>query len=52
MIKRIAFVCRNQSLSTDEFHARWRGPHADLFSQNAAVQGPRLALRAEPPQAA
>jgi uncharacterized protein (TIGR02118 family) len=38
MIKRIAFVCRNQSLSTDEFHARWRGPHADLFSQNPAVK--------------
>lgn len=38
MIKRIAFVCRNQSLSTDEFHARWRGPHADLFARNPAVQ--------------
>ncbi len=38
MIKRIAFVCRNQSLSTDEFHARWRGPHADLFAKNPAVQ--------------
>jgi uncharacterized protein (TIGR02118 family) len=38
MIKRIAFVCRNQSLSTDEFHARWRGPHADLFAQNPAVK--------------
>jgi uncharacterized protein (TIGR02118 family) len=38
MIKRIAFVCRNASLSTDEFHARWRGPHADLFAQNPAVK--------------
>jgi len=38
MIKRIAFVCRNQSLSTDEFHARWRGPHADLFARNPAVK--------------
>jgi uncharacterized protein (TIGR02118 family) len=38
MIKRIAFVCRNASLSTDEFHARWRGPHADLFAHNPAVQ--------------
>jgi uncharacterized protein (TIGR02118 family) len=37
MIKRIAFVCRNQSLSTDEFHARWRGPHAELFAKNPAV---------------
>ncbi|MGZ4691466.1 MAG: EthD domain-containing protein [Acidimicrobiia bacterium] len=38
MIKRIAFVCRNPSLSVDEFHARWRGPHADLFAKNPAVQ--------------
>ena len=38
MIKRIAFVCRNQSLSQDEFHARWRGPHADLYAKNPAVQ--------------
>ena len=38
MIKRIAFVCRNPSLSVDEFHARWRGPHAELFAKNAAVQ--------------
>jgi hypothetical protein len=38
MIKRIAFVCRNPSLSVDEFHARWRGPHADLFAKNPAVE--------------
>lgn len=38
MIKRIAFVCRNQSLSVDEFHARWRGPHAELYAANPAVQ--------------
>ena len=38
MIKRIAFVCRNPSLSVDEFHARWRGPHAELFAKNPAVQ--------------
>lgn len=38
MIKRIAFVCRNQSLSADEFHARWRGPHAELYAANPAVQ--------------
>ena len=37
MIKRIAFVCRNPSLSADEFHARWRGPHAELFAKNPAV---------------
>jgi len=37
MIKRIAFVCRNPSLSADEFHARWRGPHAELFAKNSAV---------------
>jgi hypothetical protein len=38
MIKRIAFVCRNQSLSADEFHARWRGPHAELYAANPAVK--------------
>ncbi len=38
MIKRIAFVVRNPSLSTDEFHARWRGPHAELLAKNPAVQ--------------
>jgi uncharacterized protein (TIGR02118 family) len=38
MIKRIAFVCRNQSLSADAFHARWRGPHAELYAANPAVQ--------------
>ena len=38
MIKRIAFVVRNPSLSIDEFHARWRGPHADLYAKNPAVQ--------------
>jgi hypothetical protein len=38
MIKRIAFLVRNPSLSVDEFHARWRGPHADLFAKNPAVQ--------------
>jgi uncharacterized protein (TIGR02118 family) len=38
MIKRIAFVVRNPSLSADEFHARWRGPHAELFASNPAVQ--------------
>ena len=38
MIKRIAFVVRNPSLSTDEFHARWRGPHAELLARNAAVR--------------
>ena len=52
MIKRIAFVCRNPSLSVDEFHARWRGPHADLFAAEPGGAGPRAALRAEPPQAA
>ncbi len=39
MIKRIAFVCRNSSLSVDEFHARWRGPHADLVATNPAAEG-------------
>ena len=39
MIKRIAFVCRNPSLSVEEFHARWRGPHADLVATNPAVEG-------------
>ena len=38
MIKRIAFVCRNPSLTADEFHARWRGPHAELFAKNPAVR--------------
>jgi uncharacterized protein (TIGR02118 family) len=38
MIKRFAFLVRNPSLSIDEFHARWRGPHAELFAKNPAVQ--------------
>src|SRR4051812_20623330 len=38
MIKRFAFLVRNPSLSVDEFHARWRGPHAELFAKNPAVQ--------------
>jgi uncharacterized protein (TIGR02118 family) len=38
MIKRFAFLVRNPSLSHDEFHARWRGPHAELFAKNPAVQ--------------
>lgn len=38
MIKRIAFVCRNPSLSIDEFRARWRGPHADLVAKNPAAR--------------
>jgi uncharacterized protein (TIGR02118 family) len=38
MIKRFMFLVRNPSLSVDEFHARWRGPHAELFAKNPAVQ--------------
>jgi hypothetical protein len=38
MIKRIAFVCRNPSVSVDEFHARWRGPHAEHFANHPAVK--------------
>jgi EthD domain len=39
MIKRIAFVVRNPSLSAEEFHARWRGDHAEMVATNPAADG-------------
>lgn len=36
MIKRIAFVRRHPSLSVEEFHTRWRGPHAEIVRDNPA----------------
>lgn len=37
MIKRIAFVARHPSLTADEFHDRWRGPHAELVTASPAA---------------
>jgi uncharacterized protein (TIGR02118 family) len=45
MIKRIGFVRRHPSLEVEEFHARWRGPHADLVTTSAA--GADVLLRYE-----
>jgi EthD domain len=42
MIKRIGFVRRHPSLGVDEFHERWRGPHADLVVRTAAGDGDGL----------
>ena len=39
MIKRIGFVRRHPGLGIDEFHERWRGPHADLVRATAGRDG-------------
>ncbi|MGZ6950950.1 MAG: EthD domain-containing protein [Acidimicrobiia bacterium] len=36
MIKRIGFVRRNPDLDVEEFHAHWRGAHADLVAASPA----------------
>lgn len=36
MIKRIGFVARHQSLTIEDFHAQWQGPHAELVTASAA----------------
>lgn len=45
MIKRIGFVRRHPSLGVDEFHERWRGPHADIVLASPA--GADVLLRYE-----
>lgn len=42
MIKRIGFVQRHPSLDVDEFHARWRGRHAELVTESPAATGQLL----------
>ena len=37
MIKRIGFVARHPSLTIDEFHEHWQGPHADLVAASPAA---------------
>src|SRR5438445_9524 len=37
MIKLICVVKRNPSLSIEEFHEHWRGPHARLISETPGV---------------
>jgi hypothetical protein len=39
MIKRIGFVRRHPRLSVEEFHERWRGPHAALVTASPAGSG-------------
>jgi uncharacterized protein (TIGR02118 family) len=37
VLKLICFVKRNPSLSVDDFHAHWRGPHAQLILDSPAA---------------